>query len=186
MRMRSSRSPLPTSAPGLRLAPAHVCVRTSAHPRVHLHRPLPSSAPRVAAHPCAQRRQGWGRARVRVDLFPRVGDSAPITRFVRGSVAAHSRFARGLRSRPRRPRRSHSSIGSEPHARANREQPVPAARLRGPRGVVGAPVPNYAALQRPIPTCSCGCAGACECGCEYAVWACSACALECSRCVICP
>jgi hypothetical protein len=30
---------------------------------------LPATAPRVAAHPCAQLRQGWGRARVRVDLF---------------------------------------------------------------------------------------------------------------------
>ena len=69
MRNRSSRSPLPTSALGLRLTPAHVCGRTSAHSRVHLHPPLPSSAPRVAAHVCPQMRQGWRRARARVDLF---------------------------------------------------------------------------------------------------------------------
>jgi hypothetical protein len=57
MRKRSSRSPLPTSAPGLRLTPAHVCARTGAHPCVHLHRLLPSSVLWVAAHPCPQLRQ---------------------------------------------------------------------------------------------------------------------------------
>ncbi len=93
------------------------------------------------------------------------GDSAPITRFVRGSVAAHSRSARRPRARPRRPRRPHSSIGSEARSRETgnspcRRPPAPAA----PRGIGGAPVPTYAASQRPIPTC----AGACECGCEYA------------------
>ncbi len=56
---RSSRSPLPTSAPGPLRTPAYM----------YWHRPLPPSAPRVAAHPCPQLRQGWGRARVRADLF---------------------------------------------------------------------------------------------------------------------
>jgi hypothetical protein len=105
----------------------------------------------------------------------RHGDSAPITRFVRASMAAHSRSARRPRARPRRPRRPHASIGSEARSRETgnspcRRPPAPAA----PRGIVGAPVPTYAALQWPIPTCPCGCARACECGCEYAVWACCA------------
>jgi hypothetical protein len=64
------------------------------------------------------------------------GDSAPITRFVRGSVAAHSRSARRPRARPRRPRRPHSSIGSEARSRETgnspcRRPPAPAA----PRGI---------------------------------------------------
>jgi hypothetical protein len=65
---RNCGSPLPTSAPGLRLAAAHICARTCAHSRLHWHRPPPSSAHRVAAHPCPQLRQGLRRARVRVDL----------------------------------------------------------------------------------------------------------------------
>jgi hypothetical protein len=95
------------------------------------------------------------------DMRRRRGDSAPITRLVRGSAAAHSRSARGLRTRPRRPRRPHASIGSEArsHETGNspcRRSPAPAA----PRGIVGAPVPTYAALHWPIPTCACGRAGA--------------------------
>jgi hypothetical protein len=44
--------------------------QASAHPCRHLDPRPPSSARRwVAAHPCSQLRQGWGRARVRVDLF---------------------------------------------------------------------------------------------------------------------
>jgi hypothetical protein len=78
MRTRSSRSPLPTSASGplrtpayiyLQRASALICARASAHPCVRWHRPLPSSAPRIVAHPCPQLRQGWRRARVLVDLF---------------------------------------------------------------------------------------------------------------------
>ncbi len=58
MRSRSPGSLLPTSASGPLRTPAYM----------YWHRPLPSSAPRVAAHPCPQLRQGWGRARVRADL----------------------------------------------------------------------------------------------------------------------
>jgi hypothetical protein len=75
MRTRSSRSPLPTSAPGLRLVLAHICARTAAHPFPHLRQdcgsPLPTSAPglrlapahicaRTAARPCPHLRQDCG------------------------------------------------------------------------------------------------------------------------------
>ena len=52
----------------------------------------------------------------------RHGDSAPIERFVRDSLAAHSRFARRLRSRPRQP--GDFIHCSEAH-RQDREQPMP-------------------------------------------------------------
>ncbi len=49
---------MPTSASGPLRTPAYIC-----------NRPLPSSVPRVAAHPCPQLRQGWRHARARVGLF---------------------------------------------------------------------------------------------------------------------
>jgi hypothetical protein len=65
----------------------------------------------------------------------RHGGSAPITRFVRGSVAAHSRSARRLRSRPRRPRRPHASIGSEARSRETGNSPCRRpASAGGPSG----------------------------------------------------
>ncbi len=46
----------------LGLTLADICARSSARSRLHLHLPLPSSAPSVAAHPCSQLRQGWHRS----------------------------------------------------------------------------------------------------------------------------
>jgi hypothetical protein len=93
----------------------------------------------------------------------RHGDSAPITRFVRGSVAAHSRFARRLRSRPGRPRRPHSSIGSEARSREPGIARAAARQRRSCRARVSVLTvgPRCRALQSGLPGFAAGPAGLC-------------------------
>jgi hypothetical protein len=77
MRTRSSRSPLPRSASGLRLIPGHICARTAAH-SCHI-------CARTAARPCPRLRQ---------DLC------APPRTFICTGLCPHLR--RGLRPTPAR------------------------------------------------------------------------------------
>jgi hypothetical protein len=126
-----------------------------------------------ADRPTDHRRRSFGVQRhdaILTGIRRRHGDSAPITRFVRGSVRAHSRSARrpaASRSTSSAPAASCIHWQRGTLARANREQPgPPPASAGGPSGYCWGPrshLRRFATAHSHLRVC------ARECGCECAV-----------------